>query len=157
MRRIQAVPSFSLCGLLWLYGCATPGQKLYQGPPKPQSDIATVVLQHRSPDGDTIVIVFPKMNILIDGKWSEFGDGSTLLPGTYQATVRSKCTVTAPRGQLVFSGFGLKDVPDSFTVSAGQTVTYFLLPHQQRTYVGDNGEIFHCESFGHTVGTPGKR
>jgi plastocyanin len=96
------------------------------------------------------------MNISIDGKWVELGSGATVLPGTYKVTMLSNCIVSDSSGlagsleQAGLAHRGQAEVPDSFTATAGDTVTYFWSPGE-RIVNSNTGGIAHCTGFGHTV------
>jgi hypothetical protein len=110
--------------ILCLCGCATTGQQLYQGPAQPQSEVVTVMI------GSWLMF----MQILIDEKWAPLHSGSTVLPGTYKVACLCNCRITdsaGPSAKLEAAGFphfGQAEFPDSFTATAGDTVTFLWSP-----------------------------
>ncbi len=139
-----------VCAMLCLCGCATTGQPLYQGPAQPDSGVVTVKI------GSWPMF----MQIFIDGKWVPLHSGSTVLPGTYKISCLCNCRISdsvGPSSQLEAAGlphFGQAEFPDTFTATAGDTVTFFWSPGMR---VLDSekaklmGQTWYCAAYGYTV------
>jgi len=132
------------CQLALIFtGCAT--SQLYEGQPRPKSEIVTV----KHPWVMT-------MKAFIGGKWITLDNGSTVLPGKYKVTVLCNAVITGSSGasgmleSAGFNHYGFAEVPDSFSASAGDTVTYFW-SGGEKTGFYPNGLTYHCTGFDHTV------
>ena len=134
----QTIRLLLACAVALVFtGCAT-NKQLYQGEVRPKSEVVTV---------KTASWPF-FMSIILDGKWVSLPSGSTVLPGTYKVSVLSNCTITGETGahgtleNAGFTHFAQINVPDSFTASAGDTVTYFWSQGQKITTLNNGGTAY---------------
>jgi len=121
LSRLRLVQILLVCEALSACSfAASDKQKLYEGPKRPASELATIVV-----NGDNFVV---NLHIHINGKWERLHSGTQVLPGTYQVFVLSMCGHPAqfPPANPPVPTYAFFEFHDSFTAAAGDTVTYVL-------------------------------
>lgn len=122
LSRFWLALALTLCQLFFIGQIAASDKhKLYDGPDRPPSELATIVVK-----GDSFV---RNVDIQVNGKWERIHSGAQVLPGTYEINVLSMCSgvpPNSPRSRLLLPISPFFVYEGLFTAAAGDTVTYWF-------------------------------